>query len=97
MNLFNVNYSYVQAVVVVVVPELAAFVMDTTKYRKISVMSEKSWTDIEKIHTHGNRNWCTTGNGNEYVYSRLSNTSYNYNDFNRGCKCVSFALKKRNK
>jgi hypothetical protein len=97
MNLFNVNYSYVQAVVVVVVPELAAFVMDTTKYRKISVMSEISWTDIEKIHTNGNRNRCITGNGNEYFYSRLSNTNYNCNDFNRGCKRVSFALKKRNK
>ncbi len=48
MNLFNVNYSYVHAVVVVVVvvPELAAFTICITKYRKISVLFEKSLEDV---------------------------------------------------
>jgi hypothetical protein len=99
MNLFNVNYSYVHAVVVVVVvvPELAAFVICITKYRKISVMFEKSLEDVEKIHTDFNRHCLTLDRGNEYTHSLSRNAKYNYNDVNIVCVCTSFALKKKNK
>ncbi len=99
MNLFNVNYSYVHAVVVVVVvvPELAAFVICITKYRKISVMFEKSLEDVEKIHTDFNRHCLTLDKGNEYTHSLSRNMKYNCNDVNIVCVCTSFALKKKNK
>jgi len=98
MNLFNVNYSYVHAVVVVVfVPELPAFTISITKYRKISGMFEKLLKDVEKIHTDFNRQCLTFDKDNEYTHSLSMNMKYNCKDFNMVRVCTSFALKKKNK